>query len=107
MKTGDRFTTDTANGIVCSVMNGLRDLRRATGLGQRGFAALLAVPLETFRTWVSGRRAVVGREPRVNALRRDCVETRRSRLTRIHPGRDDSDRGARAGLRVGRSGDVT
>jgi hypothetical protein len=36
----------------------LRDLRRATGLGQREFAALLCVPLETFRTWDSGRRAV-------------------------------------------------
>jgi len=36
----------------------LRDLRRATGLGQREFAALLSVPLETFRTWDSGRRQV-------------------------------------------------
>ena len=40
-------------------MNELRDLRCATGLGQREFAALLAVPLETFRTWDSGRRTVV------------------------------------------------
>jgi transcriptional regulator with XRE-family HTH domain len=39
-------------------MNELRELRRAAGLGQREFAALLAVPLETFRTWDSGRRSV-------------------------------------------------
>ena len=36
----------------------LRDLRRSVGLGQREFAALLAVPLETLRTWDSGRRPV-------------------------------------------------
>jgi len=39
-------------------MNELRDLRRATGLGQREFTALLPVALETFRTWDSGRRGV-------------------------------------------------
>jgi DNA-binding transcriptional regulator YiaG len=39
-------------------MNELRDLRRATGLGQREFAALLSVPLETLRTWDSGRRQI-------------------------------------------------
>jgi DNA-binding transcriptional regulator YiaG len=36
----------------------LRDLRRVIGLGQREFAALLSVPLETFRPWDSGRRQV-------------------------------------------------
>ena len=39
-------------------MNELRELRRAIGLGQREFAALLSVPLETFRPWDSGRRRV-------------------------------------------------
>jgi DNA-binding transcriptional regulator YiaG len=42
--------------VLC--MSELRDLRRATGLGQREFAALLSVALETFRTWDSGRREV-------------------------------------------------
>ena len=39
-------------------MNELRELRHATGLGQREFAALRAIPLETFRPWDSGRRVV-------------------------------------------------
>jgi DNA-binding transcriptional regulator YiaG len=39
-------------------MNELRELRRAVGLGQREFAALLSIPLETFRPWDSGRRIV-------------------------------------------------
>jgi DNA-binding transcriptional regulator YiaG len=39
-------------------MNDLRALRRAAGLGQREFAALLSVPLETLRTWDSGRRQI-------------------------------------------------
>lgn len=37
-------------------MSELRDLRRAVDLKQEEFAALLAVPLETLRTWDSGRR---------------------------------------------------
>jgi DNA-binding transcriptional regulator YiaG len=37
-------------------MNALRELRHATGLGQREFAALLSIPLETLRPWDSGRR---------------------------------------------------
>jgi len=41
-----------------SNMYELRDLRHATGLGQREFAALLGVAPETFRMWDSGRRAV-------------------------------------------------
>src|SRR5258708_13870047 len=36
----------------------LRELRRSAGLGQREFAACLDVPLETLRTWDSGRRPV-------------------------------------------------
>ncbi len=48
----------TTNGIVCAVMNALRELRRAIGLGQREFAALVSIPLETFRPWDSGRRVV-------------------------------------------------
>jgi DNA-binding transcriptional regulator YiaG len=36
----------------------VRDLRRTIGLGQEEFAALLSVPLETFRPWDSGRRAI-------------------------------------------------
>jgi DNA-binding transcriptional regulator YiaG len=35
-----------------------RELRRSAGLGQREFAALLSVPLETLRTWDSGRRPI-------------------------------------------------
>jgi DNA-binding transcriptional regulator YiaG len=36
----------------------LRELRRSAGLRQREFADLLSVPLETLRTWDSGRRLV-------------------------------------------------
>ena len=36
----------------------LREMRRSAGLGQREFATLLSVPLETLRTWDSGRRAI-------------------------------------------------
>ena len=39
-------------------MNELRELRRGIGLRQREFAALLSMPLETFRPWDSGRRVV-------------------------------------------------
>jgi len=39
-------------------VNELRKLRYAAGLGQREFAALLAVPQETLRSWDSGRRPV-------------------------------------------------
>ena len=56
MEAGGRFTTAATNGIVCAAMNELRELRRAIGLGQREFAALLSIPLETFRPWDSGRR---------------------------------------------------
>ena len=58
MDAGGRFTTAAANGIVCAAMNELRELRRAVGLGQREFAALLSIPLETYRPWDSGRRVV-------------------------------------------------
>lgn len=50
-----------ASGMACCVsVNELRELRRAKGLGQREFAQLLCVPVETFRTWDSGRRGVPG-----------------------------------------------
>jgi DNA-binding transcriptional regulator YiaG len=39
-------------------MTEVRDLRRTIGLGQRAFAAILVIPLETFRPWDSGRRAI-------------------------------------------------
>jgi hypothetical protein len=39
-------------------MNELRELRHTIGLGQREFAALLSIPLETYRPWDSGRRIV-------------------------------------------------
>jgi DNA-binding transcriptional regulator YiaG len=39
-------------------MNPLRELRRSAGLGQREFAELLSVPLETLRSWDSGRRPI-------------------------------------------------
>jgi DNA-binding transcriptional regulator YiaG len=58
MDAGGRFTTAVANGIVCTAMNELRELRRAIGLAQREFAALLFIPLETYRPWDSGRRVV-------------------------------------------------
>jgi DNA-binding transcriptional regulator YiaG len=58
MEAGGRFTTAATNGMVCAAINDLRELRRAIGLGQREFAALLSIPLETFRPWDSGRRVV-------------------------------------------------
>lgn len=58
MEAGGRFTTAATNGIVCAAMNELRELRRSIGLGQREFAALLSIPLETYRPWDSGRRVV-------------------------------------------------
>jgi DNA-binding transcriptional regulator YiaG len=39
-------------------MSEIRELRLDVGLKQHEFAALLAVPLETLRTWDSGRRTV-------------------------------------------------
>lgn len=58
MCAGGRWTTEAVNGIVSSAMNELRELRRAAGLKQWEFAAALTVPLETLRTWDSGRRVV-------------------------------------------------
>ena len=58
MNAGGRFTTAAAGGIVCSRMNELRELRRSAGLGQSELAVLLSVPLETLRTWDSGRRSI-------------------------------------------------
>lgn len=39
-----------------SALSALRDLRHSVGLKQQEFAALLGVPVETLRTWDSGRR---------------------------------------------------
>ena len=58
MQAGGRFTSAGTNGIVRSAVNELRELRRAIDLGQREFADLLSVPLETLRTWDSGRRPI-------------------------------------------------
>ena len=58
MEAGGRLATAAMNGIVWTGMSELRELRRAIGLGQREFAGLLSVPLETFRPWDSGRREV-------------------------------------------------
>jgi DNA-binding transcriptional regulator YiaG len=58
MEAGGRFTTGATHGIVGAAMNEVRELRRTIGLGQREFAALLSIPLETFRPWDSGRRVV-------------------------------------------------
>ncbi len=58
MVSEERFTRVLVNAIVSTVMNPLREIRREAGLGQRGFATLLSVPLETLRTWDSGRRPV-------------------------------------------------
>ena len=60
MNAGGRFTMSATDGIVCSRVYELRELRRSAGLGQREFAVLLAVPIETLRTWDSGRRSVPG-----------------------------------------------
>ena len=54
-------------------MNTLRELRRSIGLKQKEFALLLQVPLETLRTWDSGRRAV---PPRVVAKAKRVVADR-------------------------------
>lgn len=59
----------------------VRDLRRATGLGQREFAALLCVPLETFRTWDSGRRAV----PALVLQRARSAVAQHTRLNEVLP----------------------
>jgi DNA-binding transcriptional regulator YiaG len=56
MEAAGRFTTPAPHGILCVAMNELRELRRAIGLGQREFAALLSISLETYRPWDSGRR---------------------------------------------------
>ena len=47
--------------MVLPNVNTLRELRRSIGLKQEEFALLLQVPLETLRTWDSGRRAVPAR----------------------------------------------
>jgi DNA-binding transcriptional regulator YiaG len=60
MKTGGRCANSTAHGIVC-IVNELRDLRRAAGLSQDGFAKLLGVPYNTFRMWDNGLRAAPAR----------------------------------------------
>src|ERR1035437_4959257 len=74
MEAGGRFTPRARDGMVSGdaehtshsplvptrtivlEMNGLRELRHSVGRLQEEFAALLGVPLETFRTWDSGRR---------------------------------------------------
>jgi DNA-binding transcriptional regulator YiaG len=53
-----RILRTPLNGIVGATMNELRALRQTIGLGRREFAALLSIPLETFRPWDSGRRVV-------------------------------------------------
>src|SRR5436190_16673178 len=58
MSAGGRLPTAATHGIVGAAMNELRELRRTMGFGQREFAALLSIPLETFRPWDSGRRVV-------------------------------------------------
>jgi DNA-binding transcriptional regulator YiaG len=58
MEAGGRFTVHALNGMVGAAMNELRELRRTISLGQREFAALLSIPLETYRPWDSGRRVV-------------------------------------------------
>src|SRR4030095_10212915 len=57
MYAGGRFTSPALDGMVLSNVNTLRELRRSIGLKQEEFALLLQVPLETLRTWDSGRRA--------------------------------------------------
>jgi transcriptional regulator with XRE-family HTH domain len=67
-------------------MNELRELRRAIGLGQRAFAALLSIPLETYRPWESRKRTP---SPvlweRVEALGRARMDARRTPISSKGP----------------------
>lgn len=104
MYAGGRFTRDGVNGIVWTVMNPLRELRRVADLGQREFAALLSVPLETLRTWDSGRRPV---PPHVLVRSQAAVTERRrnaDRLSLDHLAREFGvhERTLRAAARTGR-----
>jgi DNA-binding transcriptional regulator YiaG len=56
MNTGGRFTAACSGWHRVRRMYERRELRRSPALGQREFAALLDVPLETLRTWNSGRQ---------------------------------------------------
>jgi DNA-binding transcriptional regulator YiaG len=51
MNAGSRFTIRSRQWHGVRSMYKLRGLRRSVDLGQREFAALLDVPLETLRTW--------------------------------------------------------
>jgi len=56
MYAGDRFTIQPARWHRVPVRE-LRALRRAVNLSQQEFAALLGVPINTFRMWDSGLRS--------------------------------------------------
>ena len=64
------------NGVVGAAMNALRELRRAISLGQREFAALLSIPLETYRPWESARHG-----SRRAVRTRSCVPSRSMHYT--------------------------
>ncbi len=59
MYSGGRFTESQAewHGVL-DMSNELRELRLSIGVGQRAFAALLSVPLETLRPYDSSRQPV-------------------------------------------------
>ena len=59
---------------IMGVVNELRAFRRSIGLSQKQFATRLGVPVETLRTWDSGRRP--GPAPvlrRAHALAREPI----------------------------------
>ena len=55
----------------------IREIRQATGYSQRSFAALLAIPFQTYRPYDSGRRPV----PRKILDRASCILRQHSRDT--------------------------
>ncbi len=62
-------------------MGEIRELRPRVGLSQQECAALLNVPLETFRAWDSGRRMV----PAAALQRARTVVIEHARQTELRP----------------------
>ena len=62
-------------------MTELRELRRAADLSQREFAALISVPVNTFRMWDSGLRPV----PAPMLMRARAVVAHHARQTELLP----------------------
>ena len=62
-------------------MGEILELRRSIGLSQQEGAALLTVPLETFRAWDSGRRRV----PTATLQRARTIVAEHARQTELLP----------------------